>query len=52
MAFAYLGVVLAPSLFSIIVEFVGIYWLALYLLLFTVVMIILHEVLIKKLKVS
>ena len=52
MAFAYLGVVLAPSLFGIIVEFVGIYWLALYLLLFTVVMIILHEVLIKKLKVS
>lgn len=52
MAFAYLGVVLAPSLFGIIVEYVGIYWLSIYLLFFTILMIVLHEVLIKHLKVS
>jgi fucose permease len=52
MAFAYLGVVLAPSLFGIIVEYISIYWLSVYLLIFTILMIVLHEILIKQLKVS
>ena len=52
MAFAYLGVVLAPSLFGIIVEYISIYWLSVYLLIFTILMIVLHEILVKQLKVS
>lgn len=52
MAFAYLGIVLMPSLFGLIVEYVGIYFLSIYLLIFTVLMIILHELLIRKLRVS
>ena len=52
MAFAYLGVVLAPSLFGIIVEYISIYWLSVYLLIFTILMILLHEILVKQLKVS
>ena len=52
MAFAYLGIVLMPSLFGLIVEFVGIYFLSIYLFIFTVLMIVLHEILIKQIKVS
>ncbi|MBQ9730790.1 MAG: MFS transporter [Bacilli bacterium] len=52
MAFAYLGIVLMPSLFGLIVEFVGIYFLSIYLLIFTVLMIVLHEILVKQIKVS
>ncbi len=52
MAFAYLGIVLMPSLFGLIVEYVGIYFLSIYLLIFTVLMIVLHELLIRKLRVS
>ena len=52
MAFAYLGVVLAPSLFGIIVEYISIYWLSVYLLIFTILMIVLHGILVKHLKVS
>ena len=52
MAFAYLGIVLMPSLFGIIVEFVGIYFLSIYLLIFAILMIVLHEILVKQIKVS
>ena len=52
MAFAYLGIVLMPSLFGLIVEFVGIYFLSIYLLIFAILMIILHEILVKQIKVS
>ena len=52
MAFAYFGIVLMPSLFGLIVEFVGIYFLSIYLLIFAILMIVLHEILIKQIKVS
>ena len=52
MAFAYLGIVLMPSLFGLIVEFVGIYFLSIYLLIFAILMIVLHEILVKQIKVS
>jgi fucose permease len=52
MAFAYLGIVLMPSLFGIIVEYVGIYFLSIYLLIFALLMIALHEILVKQIKVS
>jgi len=52
MAFAYLGIVLMPSLFGLIVEYVSIYYLSIYLLFFTLLMIVLHELMIKQVKVS
>ena len=52
MAFAYLGIVLMPSLFGLIVEFVGIYFLSIYLLIFAILMIVLHEILVRQIKVS
>lgn len=43
MAFAYTGTLLMPALFGIIVEYVSIGLLSIYLLVFLILMIVLHE---------
>ena len=50
MAFAYIGFLTVPPLFGLIADYISISLLPAFLLMFLVIMIVMHEVTIKKAK--